>query len=164
MREILALIVLILSAVISIPVVAGPIQHPDCIDALEQVEVLRMPVPVYIEEDRFHRNITAGERRLELARFTKIVRSSCEKEPTVRAQQEIYAHQLYVARSPECRFVGARYTAMMTPGAGSTREGIERQKKIMDEKCPATRLDHHWLIQDTGTVNDPDLAPAFQPH
>jgi hypothetical protein len=78
MREILALIVLIVAAV-SIPAMAVPIQHPDCIDALEQVEVLRMRVPVYIDEDRFHRSITAGERRLELARLTKIVQSSCEK-------------------------------------------------------------------------------------
>ena len=164
MREILALIVLIVAAVTSIQAVAEPIKHPDCVDALEQIVVLRMPVSVYIEEDRFHRDITESERRLELARLSKIVRSSCGKDPTVRAQQESDAHQLYVARSPECRFVWARYTAMMTPGSRFTREEIERQKAIMDEKCPATRLDQHWLVEDTGTVNDPDLVLALGPH
>jgi hypothetical protein len=164
MRQILALIVLIVADVTSIQVVAEPIKHPDCIDALEQIAVLRMPVPVYIEEDRFHRDITASERRLELARLTKIVRSSCGKDPKVRAQQDIDAHQLYVARSPECRFVWARYAAMMTPGPGFTREEIEHQKAIMDEKCPATSLDHRWLIENTGTVNDPDLMPKSQPY
>ena len=74
----------------------------------------------------------------------------------------IDAHQLYVARSPECRFVWARYAAMMTPEPGFTREEIEHQKAIMDEKCPATSLDHHWLIENTGTVNDPDLMPKSQ--
>jgi hypothetical protein len=164
MREILALIVLIVADVTSIQVVAEPINPPDCVDALEQIVVLRMPVPVYIEEGRFHRDITASERRLELARLTKIVRSSCGKDPKVRAQQNINTHQLYVARSPECRFVWAGYAAMMTPGSGYTREEIERRKEIMEEKCPATRLDHHWLIENTGTVNDPDLVPASQPH
>jgi hypothetical protein len=43
MRRILTLIVLIVADVISIQVVAEPIKHPDCIDALEQIEVLRMP-------------------------------------------------------------------------------------------------------------------------
>src|ERR1700676_1946244 len=99
MREILALIVLIVAELTSIQVVAEPIKHPDCVDVLEQIFVLRMPVPVYIEEDRLHRDITASERRLELARLTKIVRSSCGKDPKVRALQEIDAHQLYVARS-----------------------------------------------------------------
>jgi hypothetical protein len=164
MRRILALIVLIVADVTSSQVVAEPIKHPDCIDALEQIVVLRMPVPVYIEEDRFHRDITASERRLELARLTKIGRSSCGKDPKVRAQQDIDAHQLYVARSPECRFMWARYAAMMTPGSGFTREEIEHQKTIMDEKCPATSLDHHWLIENTGTVNDPDLMPKSQPY
>jgi hypothetical protein len=162
MLRILVLIVLIVADVTSIQVVAEPIKHPDCIDALEQIVVLRMPVLVYIEEDRFHRDITASERRLELARLTKIVRSSCGKDPKVRAQQDIDAHQLYVARSPECRFVWARYAAMMTPGPGFTREEIEHQKAIMDKKCPATRLDHHWLIENMGTVNDPDLMPKSQ--
>ena len=164
MREILALIVVIIAGVTSIQVVAEPIKHPDCVDALEQIVVLRMPVTVYIEEDRFHRDITASERRRELARLNKSVQSSCGKDPKLRAQQEIDAHQLYVARSPECRFVWARYAAMMTPGSGFTREEIERQKAIMDEKCPATSLDHHWLIEDTGTVNDPDLVPASDAH
>lgn len=162
MRRTLALIVLVVSDVTSIQVVAEPIKHPDCIDALEQIVVLRMPVLVYIEEDRFHRDITASERRLEIARLTKIVRSSCGKDPKVRAQQDIDAHQLYVARSPECRFVWARYAAMMTPRPGFTREKIEHQKAIMDEKCPATSLDYHWLIENTGTVNDPDLMPKSQ--
>ena len=164
MRRILALIVLIVADVTSSQVVAEPIKHPDCIDALEQIVVLRMPVPVYIEEDRFHRDITASERRLELARLTQIVRSSCGKDPKVRAQQDIDAHQLYVARSPECRFMWARYAAMMTRGSGFTREEIEHQKTIMGEKCPATNLDHHWLIENTGTVNDPDPMPKSQPY
>jgi hypothetical protein len=163
MRGILALIVLFVAEVTSIQAVAEPIKHPDCVDAIEQVVVLRMQVQVYIEENRFHRDITASERRLELARLTKIVRSSCGNDPKVRAQQETDAHQLYVARSPECRFVWARYAAMMTPGSGFTREEIERQKEIMEEKCPATRLDQHWLIENTGTVNDPDLVLASHP-
>jgi hypothetical protein len=49
---------------------------------------------------------------------------------------------------------------MMTPGSGFTSEEIERLKAIMDEKCPATSLDHHWLMENSGTVNDPDLVPA----
>jgi hypothetical protein len=164
MRGIVALIVLIVAVVTSMPVVAEtPIKLPDCVDALEQIVVLRMPVPVYIEEDRFHRDITASERRLELTRLTKIVRSSCGKDPKVREQQDIDAHQLYIARSPECRFVWARYAAMMTPGLGFTREEIEHHKVLMKEKCPATDLDHHWLIENTETVNDPDLVPASHP-
>jgi len=163
MREILALMVLIVAAVTSVQVVAEPIKHPDCVDALEQIVVLRMPVSVYIEEDRFHRDIAASERRLEIARLAKIVRSDCSKDPKMRAQQEIDAHQLYIARSPECRFVWARYTAMMTPGSAFKREEIEHQKTIMDEKCPATRLDHHWLIDNTGTVDDPDLVSPSHP-
>ena len=159
MRGILTLIVLIVAEVTSIQAVAEAIKGPDCVDALEQIVVLRMPVSVYIEEDRFHRDITASERRLELARLTKIVRSSCGTDPKVRAQQEIDAHQLYVARSPECRLVWARYAAMMTPGSRFAREQIERQKAIMVEKCPATSLDRHWLIENTGTVTDPDLGP-----
>ncbi len=74
MRQILGLIVLIVAEVTSIQAVAESIKHPDCVDALEQIVVLRMPVSVYIEEDRFHTDITASERRLELARLTKIVR------------------------------------------------------------------------------------------
>lgn len=101
---------------------------------------------------------------MELARLTKIVRSSCGKDPEVRAQQEIDAHQLYIVRSPECRLVWARYTAMMTPGSRFTHEEIDRQKAIMGEKCPATSLDQHWLIEDMGTVNDPDLVLALGPH
>ncbi len=53
---------------------------------------------------------------------------------------------------------------MEMPGSKFTREEIERQKAIMDEKCPATSLDQHWLIENTGTVNDPDLVPASLPH
>jgi hypothetical protein len=100
MRVILALIVSIVAEVPPMQVVAEtPIKFPDCVDALEQIAVLRMPVPVYIEEDRFHREIKASERRLELKRLTKIVRSSCGKDPKVRAQQEIDANRLYIARS-----------------------------------------------------------------
>jgi hypothetical protein len=164
MREILALIVLIVGDVMSIQVVAAPIKHPDYVDALEQIVVLRMPVSLYIEEDRFHRDITASERLSELARLTKIVRLSCGKDPKVRAQQDIDARKLYVARSPECRFVWARYAAMMTPESRFTHEEIEHQKAIMDKKCPATSLDQHWLIENTGTVNDPDLVPPMLPH
>jgi hypothetical protein len=161
MRGILVLFGLIVAEFTSIQVEAeDPIKHPDCVDALEQIAVLRMPVPVYIEEDRFHRDITASERRLELKRLTKIVRSSCGKEPKVREQQDIDASRLYVARSPECRDVWARYAAMMTPGLGFTREEILHQEDLMKKKCPATDLDHHWLIENTGTVNDPDLVPA----
>jgi hypothetical protein len=164
MRGIVALIVIIVAAVTSIPLLAEtPIRLPDCVDALEQIVVLRMPVLVYIEEGRFHRDITASERRSELARLRRVTRASCGKDPKVRAQQDIDAHQLYVARSPECRYMWGRYAAMMTPGYGFTREQIARHKGIMDEKCPATSLDHHWLIDDTGTVNDPDLVPASHP-
>lgn len=164
MRKILALIVLIVAEGAPVSMAAEAVKQPDCVDALEQIIVLRMPVRVYIEEDRFHRDITASERRVELARLTKIVRSSCAKDLNARAQQDNAAHQLYVARAPECRFVWARYAAMMTPGSGFMREKIEHEKAIMDEKCPATRLDQHWLIEDTVTVNDPDLAPASQAH
>jgi len=164
MRGIVALVVLIVAVLISMPVLADtPIRLPDCVDALEQIVVLRMPVPVYIEEGRFHRDITASKRSSELARLTRITRLSCGKDPIVRGQQDIDAHQLYVARSPECRYMWGRYATMMTPGQGITREEIARHKAIMDEKCPATSLDHHWLIRDTGTVNDPDLVPATAP-
>jgi hypothetical protein len=108
-------------------VVAAPTKHPDCVDVLEQIVVVRMPVSVYIEEDRFHINITASERRSELARLTKIVRLSCSKDPKIRTQQDIDAHQLFVARSPECRLVWAWYTAMMTPGSRFMHEEIEHQ-------------------------------------
>ncbi len=164
MREILALILLIVAEMTPIQGLTEPINSSDCVDALEQIIVLRMPVPVYIEAGRFHRDITASGRRLERARLAKIVRSSCGKDPKVRAQQNIAANRLYVARSPECRFVWARYAAMMTPGSGYTREKIERQKAIMEEKCPATSLDHRWLIENTGTVQDPDLAPVSRHH
>ena len=89
MRNILTLLVLMVAEVTSIQAVADPIKRPDCVDALEQIVVLRMPVAVWIEEDRFHRNITASERRLELVRLTKIVRSTCAKDPKVREQQNI---------------------------------------------------------------------------
>jgi len=165
MRGILALIVLMVAEVTSTPVMADePIKDPDCVDALEQVVVLKMPTTVYIEEGRFHRDITASERRSELARLTKIARSACGNDPKVRAQQDIDAHKLFVARSPECRYMWARYAAMMTPGYGFTHEEIARHKAIMDEKCPATSLDQHWLIDDSGTVNDPDLVQPSMPH
>ena len=164
MRLILVLFVLVVAELTLNPVVAGPMKHPECVDALEQIVVLRMPVPVWIEEDRFHRDITASERRLELVRLTKIVRSSCAKDPKLREQQNIESHQIYVARSPECRLVWARYAAMMTPGPGFTHEQIKHNKAVMDEKCPATRLDQLWLIEDTGTVNDPDFKPELPPY
>jgi hypothetical protein len=86
--------------------------------------VLKLPGSVYIEEDRFHRDVTASERR----------------------------------------FAWARYTAMMTPGSEFTRDEVKHQQAIMDEKCPATFLEDHWLVENTGTVNDPDLAAASRPH
>lgn len=158
MRKIPLLALLIVAEVGAAQAVAAPLDHADCVDALEQIVVLRTAGPVYIEEDRFHREITTSERRSELARLTKVAQASCSKDPKVRAQQNVDAQQLYVARSPECRVAWARYAEIMMPRSGYTREQRARRQGVLQEKCPATRLDHRWLIGSMGTVHDPDLS------
>jgi hypothetical protein len=172
MRGIAAVMVLIVSVVTSMPVLAEtPIRHPDCVDALEQIVVLRMSVPVFIEEGRFHRDITASKRRLELARFTRITRSSCGKDPKVRAQQDI-----------ERRAALNHWTTNMAPGIWEDRQRAvfrrhpkntqwsEKLQSLEDlqfvamhgeKRCPATR--HSGLKKFRFTLRERLVLASMQP-
>ncbi len=126
-----------------------------CVDALEQISVLKTTAPVYKlgkEEDHF---IDDADRPAELSRLQRIVDAKCSKDSDERKRQEAAAYRLHVARSPECTVDWQTLITMEDPHSRDSKDAIERQRKIVAENCPDVSYKDRWIVFYLGTLEKP---------
>ena len=127
----------------------------DCIDALEQISVLKTQAPVYKLGEKDDHFIDDADRPAELSRLQKIVAAKCSRDPHERKSQEAAAYRLRVARSPECSWDWEILTSMEDPRSRDSRDAIERQRKIVAENCPDVSFKDRWIVFYRGTLEKP---------
>ena len=143
--------------------VCAPPEVSPCIDALEQVRALAAGSPVYKLSGGRARYLNDADRPAEIARLQKIARASCSADPRERSRQESAAYTLHVARSPECG-IDKEILSTLEKGWRNPKEDVERQRKIVADRCPTVPLSNRWLVLHAGLLGDPPPGPATRRH
>jgi hypothetical protein len=120
-----------------------------CANALEQVAALETQLPVYkLVAPDSRQYLEDADRPAELARVRRLVTTSCSSDPAARAGAQAEARRLHQGRSAECAFERDRLAEMEKPDSRSDRDDIAKQRKRVENRCPAVPLAGVWLVAE----------------
>lgn len=135
--------------VASLILAAGPSVASDddvCVDALYQLEVLRLGTRVFKPGPGDERNyLHDRDRPAEVARLTQLAEQSCSTDPTQRQAQAERANELVVALSPDCAAARERLATLERPDSRSAPATVERQRQYVAENCQDISRDDVWI-------------------
>jgi hypothetical protein len=126
-----------------------------CVDSLEQVSALQTASPVYKVVGGKPQFIEDADRPAEIARLQKIIGASCSADPKERSREQYAAYRLHVARSPDCIYESDILSEMRKPDSRDPKDDIERQSKVVAEKCPAVTMRNRWIVLYRGSLDEP---------
>jgi len=117
-----------------------------CVDALYQLEVLRLGTRVFKPGPGDERNyLHDRDRPAEVARLTQLADQHCSANPTQRQAQAAQASELVVALSPDCAAARERLATLERPDSRSAPDTVARQRQYVAENCPDISRNDVWL-------------------
>lgn len=127
-----------------------------CVEALEQLETLQTPAPVYkLAEGQKRKYLENADRPAEVARVKTIVGESCSAKPTLKQRENSEARRLHKVRSPGCVQDRDRLSMMERKDARTPEDDLARTRKRVQAQCPDVDLSNVWLVEWI-----PPLAPS----
>jgi hypothetical protein len=138
---------------------AGPSIASDeaCVDALYQLEVLRIGTRVFKPGPGDERNFLHDrDRPAEVERLTQLAEQHCSTDPTRRQAQAASASKLVVALSPDCAAARERLATLERPDSRSSPDTVERQRQYVTDNCPDLSRNDVWIA-------DRVLTPRIRP-
>ena len=127
---------------------AGPSVASDeaCVDALYQLEVLRLGTRVFKPGPGDERTyLHDRDRPAEVERLAQLAERSCSTNPTQRQAQAARASELVVALSPDCAAARERLATLERPDSRSAPATVERQRQYVAENCPDIARADVWI-------------------
>jgi hypothetical protein len=127
---------------------AGPSVASDeaCVDALYQLEVLRLGTRVFKPgpgDERVY--LHDRDRPAEVEQLTQLAERNCSADPTQRQAQAERASELVVALSPDCAAARERLATLERPDSRSSPATVERQREYVTANCPDLSRSDVWL-------------------
>ena len=117
-----------------------------CVDALYQLEVLRLGTRVFKPGPGDERSyLHDRDRPAEVARLTGLAEQSCSTDPAQRDAQVARASELVVALSPDCAAARERLATLERPDSRSSPATVERQREYVTANCPDLSRSDVWL-------------------
>lgn len=117
-----------------------------CVDALYQLEVLRLGTRVFKPGPGDERNyLHDRDRPAEVERLTQLAEQQCSTDPAQRQAQDERAGELVIALSPDCAAARERLATLERPDSRSAPATVERQRQYVAENCPNLSRDDVWI-------------------
>jgi len=117
-----------------------------CVDALYQLEVLRLGTRVFKPGPGDERSyLHDRDRPAEVARLTGQAEQNCSTDPAQRQAQAARANELVVALSPDCAAARERLATLERPDSRSSPATVERQREYVTANCPDLSRSDVWL-------------------
>ena len=118
----------------------------DCVDALYQLEVLRLGTRVFKPGPGDERTyLNDRDRPAEVERLTQLAERSCSTDPAQRQAQAARADELVVALSPDCAAARERLATLERPDSRSSPATVERQREYVTTNCPDLTRTDVWI-------------------
>lgn len=127
---------------------AGPSIAGDeaCVDALYQLEVLRLGTRVFKPGPGDERTFLHDrDRPAEVERLERLAEQDCSTDPAQRQAQAANASKLVVALSPDCAAARERLATLVRPDSRSSPDTVERQRQYVADHCPEISRNDVWL-------------------
>lgn len=117
-----------------------------CVDALYQLEVLRLGTRVFKPGPGDERNyLHDRDRPAEVERLERLAEQDCSTDPARRQAQAASASKLVVALGPDCAAARERLATLERPDSRSSPDTVERQRQYVAENCPDLSRNDVWL-------------------
>jgi hypothetical protein len=117
-----------------------------CVDALYQLEVLRLGTRVFKPGPGDERTyLNDRDRPAEVERLTELAERSCSTDPAQRQAQAARADELVVALSPDCAAARERLATLERPDSRSSPATVERQREYVTTNCPDLTRTDVWI-------------------
>jgi hypothetical protein len=141
-----ATLALVAGSASSADTAAGDAADAACVDALYQLEVLRLGTRVFKPGPGDTRDYLADrDRPAEVQRLEAQSRANCSTEPARRQAQAARASELVVALSPDCAAARERLATMERPNSRTPRSDVERQRAYVAANCPDLTREGVWI-------------------
>lgn len=130
------------------PAAAEPPTDADaaCVDALYQIEVLRLGTRVFKPGPGDERTyLHDRDRPAEVERLTRQAEQNCSTDPVQRQAQAARASELVVALSPDCAAARERLAMLERPDSRSAPSTVARQRQYVADHCPDVSRDDVWI-------------------
>jgi hypothetical protein len=117
-----------------------------CVDALYQLEVLRLGTRVFKPGPGDERTyLNDRDRPAEVERLTELAERTCSTDPAQRQAQAARADELVVALGPDCAAARERLATLERPDSRSSPATVERQREYVTANCPDLTRSDVWL-------------------
>jgi Cupin-like domain len=127
-----------------------------CVEALEQLETLKMVAPVYkLTGGQERKYLADADRPAEVARLKTIADGSCSAKPKTRQREESEAEQLHLVRSPGCIEDRERLSIMEKKASRTPEDDLVRTRKRVAIEMPDSPSIY------VGSVPASDFLPGF---
>jgi hypothetical protein len=135
-----------LLAALALAAVPSVASDDACVDALYQLEVLRLGTRVFKPGPGDERTyLHDRDRPAEVARLTQLAEQSCSTNPAQRQAQAERANGLVVALSPDCAAARERLATLERPDSRSAPDTVARQRQYVADNCPDISRNDVWL-------------------
>jgi hypothetical protein len=127
-----------------------------CIDALYQLEVLRLGTRVFKPGPGDERTyLHDRDRPAEIERSERVARQNCSTDPAQRQAQAARASELVIALGPDCAAARERLATLERPDSRSSPATVDRQREYVAANCPDLSRDDVWLADRVIVRNRP---------
>lgn len=135
-----------LLAALALAAVPSVASDDACVDALYQLEVLRLGTRVFKPGPGDERTyLHDRDRPAEVARLTQVAEQSCSTDPAQRQAQAARANELVVALSSDCAAARERLATLERPDSRSAPATVARQRQYVADNCPDISRDDVWI-------------------
>jgi hypothetical protein len=145
-RVLLAVSLLAVGASSASEPAAGAASDATCVDALYQLEVLRLGTRVFKPGPGDARSyLHDRDRPAEVERLERLAARDCSADPALRQAQAARAAELVVALGPDCAAARERLATLERPDSRSSPATVERQRAYVAANCPDLSRTDVWL-------------------
>ena len=117
-----------------------------CVDALYQLEVLRLGTRVFKPGPGDERTyLHDRDRPAEVERLTRLAEQHCSTDPAQRQAQAARADELVIALSPDCAAARERLATLERPDSRSAPATVARQRQYVADHCPDVSRQDVWI-------------------
>ena len=122
------------------------IRFKRCVEAREQVEVLKLKVRVFrLDTDGARIYLENEERPQEIARLNKLVKQYCETDPDSVREQFVRVRELSKVLIITCVNAREKLGKVGTPPADIEKEEMKQYQEYIDSNCPAVDYRDLWI-------------------